>query len=160
MAWFFQVNLLSAYFLSFLLVCILYTHMVLDHSFLHFQLCCTPLHLLWLHWCCLKTENIFFIKNQSLLFIEAGNTNMIVITILFNCQTTLFLCFDNFLPFFFSSNYQKRCASLLSTSLLYWIHPLFIIAYLFDIYLFYYFIFLFFFFQWTDCPKKEVTMTS
>ena len=64
MAWFFQVNLLSAYFLSFLLVCILYTHMVLDHLFLHFQLCCTPLHLLWLHWCCLKTEN-FFCQWQS-----------------------------------------------------------------------------------------------
>ena len=60
----FQVNLLSAYFLSFLLVCILYTHTVLGHSFLHFQLCCTPLHLLWLHWCCLKTEN-FFCQWQS-----------------------------------------------------------------------------------------------
>ncbi|MCQ5067868.1 hypothetical protein NE681_10730 [Faecalibacillus intestinalis] len=31
-----------------------------------------------------RNKNIFFIKNQSLLFIEAGNTNRIVITILFN----------------------------------------------------------------------------
>lgn len=81
-----------------------------------------------------RKKSIFFFKDQSLLFIEAGNTNMIVITILFNCQTTLFLFFDNFLLFFFSSNYQKRCTSLLSTSLLYWIHQLFIIAYLFDAY--------------------------
>ena len=29
-----------------------------------------------------RNKSIFFIKNQSLLFIEAGNTNMIVITIL------------------------------------------------------------------------------
>ena len=91
-----------------------------------------------------RKKSIFFFKDQSLLFIEAGNTNMIVITILFNCQTTLFLCFDNFLSFFFSSNYQKRCTSLLSTSLLYWIHQLFIIAYLFDTY---FFIILSFFFS-------------
>ena len=80
-----------------------------------------------------RKKSIFFFKNQSLLFIEAGNTNMVVITILFNCQTTLFLCFDNFLPFFFSSHYQKRCTSLLSTSLLYWIHPLFIWHLLFSL---------------------------
>ena len=73
-----------------------------------------------------RKKSIFFFKDQSLLSIEAGNTNMIVVTILLNCQITLFLCFDNFLLFFFSSNYQKRCTSLLSTSLLYWIHPLFI----------------------------------
>ena len=29
-----------------------------------------------------RKKSIFFFKNQSLLFIEAGNTNMIVITIL------------------------------------------------------------------------------
>ena len=31
-----------------------------------------------------RKKSIFFFKNQSLLFIVAGNTNMIVITILFN----------------------------------------------------------------------------
>ena len=81
-------------------------------------------------------KRAFFFKNQCFLFIEAGNTDMIVGTVLFNSQTALFLCFNYFFPFFLSFYYQKDAPPLLSTSSLYLIIQLFIIASLFVAYLY------------------------